>query len=1160
MSATDRQNRLLIAKDWRKVYQSFRNADFQSYDFENIRRSMIDYLRQNFPEDFNDYIESSEYLALIDLIAYLGQSIAFRVDLNARENFLELADRRDSVLRLARMLSYNAKRNQASNGLLKVVAVQSTQNILDSNGRNIANQIISWNDSSNANWYDQFIAVMNAAFPASQQFGNPSDSATVYNTPTEQYKFNGANSAVPIYGFSKTVNGSKMDFEVTSTTFAGQGYIYEESPKIANRMACVYKNDGQGAASINTGFFFNFVQGTLNQGNFTINQPSTNEIVELDSPDINDTDLWLYKIDQSGIESELWTPVPNLVGNNIIYNSLNKSIKNIYKVITRAGDRVALSFSDGIFGTLPLGTFNVYYRISNGLSYTINPQDIRGVTMTIPYFSNTGQQEQLTLTLSLQTSVDNSAPTESNDNVKANAPATYYTQNRMITGEDYNISPLAVSQEIIKIKAVNRSSSGVSRYLDLIDPTGKYSKTNLFADDGILYQDTYSTDTTFTYASKTDAQAVVYNIVFDLLKDANLRNFYYSKFTKISTTLLDIAWYNTVDNTNFSSGYFGSTTDGKPYLVSSFTTTALKYAGVGSLIKFEAPLSASGAAQVFDRSNNNALIPKTIPVKANTSSYIWAEIVSLIGDGTSAGTGILISGEGPVSLNDIIPSKAIATRVIPVWRTVIDKSVITTMIDLITSNLPFGLRFDINTQSWQIIFQSNLNSTDDFSLNKTGDTSNLLLDSSWLLLFVTDTVTYTITTRKLRYIFESDLQIRFYFDSTERVYDNVSGKLLTDSINILSINTQPGLSEPFTFDQNLKVVSQFIGLDGYIDTKKLVVTFSDKNNTGVVTDPETFDNVAISAASALLSSYFVVLEKYQVETGQEDYRYISNSASTVVILPTQPKTFSQYVDGQYFYFIDIDTVAKLTRATSELTPSLDYRVFLGRDKLKFQYTHNASDTHRIDPGVSNIMDVFVLTNSYDTLFRQWLTGVITSKPLPPSSDELNNLIAPKLNLIKSISDEIIYHPVKYKVLFGATAEKNLQAQFKVIVNSSMVISDNDVKTQILAAINNFFALGNWEFGDTFYFTEMAAYVTNQLSPNIVNFVIVPSGSTLSFGGLFEITAGPDEIFISGATIDNIDIVPSITSSLINSLGNITLKSNAVAIQALTSSAYGSTNV
>ena len=49
---------------------------------------MINYLRTNYPEDFNDYIESSEYLALIDLIAFLGQNIAFRVDLNARENYL----------------------------------------------------------------------------------------------------------------------------------------------------------------------------------------------------------------------------------------------------------------------------------------------------------------------------------------------------------------------------------------------------------------------------------------------------------------------------------------------------------------------------------------------------------------------------------------------------------------------------------------------------------------------------------------------------------------------------------------------------------------------------------------------------------------------------------------------------------------------------------------------------------------------------------------------------------------------------------------------------------------------------------------------------------------------------------------------------------------
>ena len=114
MSSTDRQNRLLVNEDWKRVYQSFKNADFKAYDFDTLKRTMINYLRENYPEDFNDYIESSEYLALVDMIAFLGQNLSFRIDLNARENFLELADRRESVLRLARLLSYNARRNRAA--------------------------------------------------------------------------------------------------------------------------------------------------------------------------------------------------------------------------------------------------------------------------------------------------------------------------------------------------------------------------------------------------------------------------------------------------------------------------------------------------------------------------------------------------------------------------------------------------------------------------------------------------------------------------------------------------------------------------------------------------------------------------------------------------------------------------------------------------------------------------------------------------------------------------------------------------------------------------------------------------------------------------------------------------------------------------------------
>jgi len=1153
MSATDRQNNLLISEDWKKIYQSFRNADFQSYDFENLRRTMIQYLRTNYPEDFNDYIESSEYLALIDVVAFLGQSIAFRVDLNARENFLELASRRDSVLRLARLISYNAKRNIAAQGLLKFTTVQTTERVVDSNGRNIANQVITWNDASNTNWYDQFIKVINAALPQTQQFGSPAASSNIYGIPTSQYRFNATNTNVPIFSFTSTVAGRSMNFEITSTTFSGQDIIYEEAPKIGNSPACIYRDDGHGAGSASTGFFLNFVQGNLQAGQFTITQPSSNETVDIATQNINNNDVWLYQLDQSGIENTLWSQVSATTGNNIIYNSLNKSIKNIYSVITRAGDQISLSFSDGTFGNLPLGDFRTYYRISNGLSYTVNPADIKNVTINIPYTSSSGTAESLSITLGLASSVNNATISEDNTTIKTNAPQTYYTQNRMITGEDYNISPLSVSQQVAKVKSINRTSSGISRYFDLSDPTGKYSSTNLFADDGIIYQDFYTSGTQFNYVTKTDIEGVIYNQIFDVLASSDLSNFYYSNFVNFLTASLNIAWYKKTSDTGSSTGYVGDVVDAGAYKVGSYTSTDLKYLTVGSLIKFTAP-----AGQYFDTKNSNKLVTG-LATTPGATSYIWAQVVNVSGDGTANNTGVLSTGFGPITLNQSIPSNAILSKLTPPLTTIISSVVITTMIDLIFANKPFGLRYDAEKQSWQIVFESNLDRVSEFSLGNQGDTTNTQQDSSWILLFTTNNEYYTVTSRLLRYVFESDKQVRFYFDSTTPIYDSSTGTVISDVINVLNINTQPDLTTAFTTDQTWSVVKEFVGIDGYIDNKKIIISFSKDADNGAIIDPETFLNIVAPISNPLTK--YILQQKYLLNDGQEEYRYVSNSDNKVIIAPTQASiltTISNYVDGQYFYFVDTKVVKVLTKATAALTPTLDYKVYVGRDSLKFQYTHSADYNSRIDPSSSNIIDVYILTKNYDTSYRQWLANSNLTYPLPPSSDELYNLISPKLNLIKSISDEIVYHPVTYKVLFGATASTEVQAIFKVTKNPNSVVSDNDIKARVVTALNTFFALDNWDFGDTFYFSELSTYIMLQLTPDITNFLIVPISNGQYFGSLFEIVCPSNQIFINGATVDNIEIIAGITGANIKTVtGNAltTVNSN----QNVTSANYGATN-
>ena len=206
MTIPSTNTKLLVTEDWTKIYQSFQNADFQSYDFNTIRRVLISYLQENYPEDFNDFIDSSEYIALVDLIAFLGQNLSFRIDLNARENFLETAQRRDSILRLAQLISYVPKRNVASQGLLKITALSTTESVLDSTGVNLANTTISWNDSTNVNWYEQFTSILNAAMPGSTIFGKPNDRATINGVLTEQYYINSSNTDVPVYNFLKNIN------------------------------------------------------------------------------------------------------------------------------------------------------------------------------------------------------------------------------------------------------------------------------------------------------------------------------------------------------------------------------------------------------------------------------------------------------------------------------------------------------------------------------------------------------------------------------------------------------------------------------------------------------------------------------------------------------------------------------------------------------------------------------------------------------------------------------------------------------------------------------------------------------------------------------------------------------------------------------------------
>jgi hypothetical protein len=1128
MATTTRQTSLLVAEDWTKLYQTFRNADFQSYDYETLRASMVSYLQLYYPEDFNDFIESSEFIALIDMIAFLGQSLAFRGDLNARENFIDTAQRRDSILKLARLISYNPKRNINSKGFLKFTSVSTTETIYDSNGINLSNLVINWADAGNGNWQEQFTLILNAALINNQAIGKPSASQVINGITNDEYQINLIPNVLATYSFNATVAGTGMPFEMVSPTSAGQSYIYEVNPYLNAPFNFLYKNDNLGNGSVNTGYFLYFVQGKLQSQDFNFAESVPNRVYSINTNNINNSDIWLYSVDTNGNLGTLWEQVPAVANTNVIYNQSTN--RNIYQVNSRAGDQIDLVFGDGSFSNIPQGNFRVYYRTSNGLQYKITPDEMQGVVVPINYIGVSGRVETITITASLQYTVANSATRESLDDVRQKAPQQFYTQNRMITGEDYNILPYTLFSNILKIKAVNRTSSGISRYLDVIDVTGKYSSTNIFADDGILYRDPFINTFSFSYSTTNDIYRVIYDKVAPIAQAPETTQFFYANYPLIALT--NIYWNKSTVIANGSTGYF-TDASGKILQIGKSVTSNNKYIVQGSIIRYSA-----GAGNYFDATNT---IQTGTPSKPGDKYYIYGAVELVVGDGTNGGQGKLPNDSGPVTISQNAPTGAIADKVFAVFNVSFSNSIVAAMVGYIQAYANFGLRYDVGLASWQLVLPGDLNTAGDFSLTHAGDTSGTGLDSSWLIEFTTVGKTYTVSYRGLNYVFESVLETDFYYDGTTKIFDTTTGQTVHDQIKVLKVNSNPDDSNPLALDYIWYIYKAITEVDGYVDQNRILITFSDVNNDGIPDNPELFELI-VSPETNIDSKYVYFQEtigydNFIVQTSVDN----STVVSTYQSLRDAQVAATTYQAGQLFYIPPIDSFYQLSvsGAVYTLNPVLGYVAKVGRQRIYFQYRHNSPNNRRIDPSPNNIIDLYILTQQYSTDYLAWVqdtTGLI-SEPTAPTSEELDTAYN-GLDNYKAISDTIIYNPAAFKPLFGAKADPTLQANFLVIKNPNVVISDNEVQSQVIAAINSYFDVANWDFGETFYFSELAAYLHVQLVPNVASITIVPANKSSVFGSLMQVNCNINEIVTSAATVADVKIITAITAAQLNQTGAV----------------------
>ena len=1144
MATTTRQTAIFGVEDWKQIYQTYREADFQSYDFETLRKSFVDYLRLYYPETFNDYIESSEFIALLDVMAFMGQALAFRTDLNTRENYLDTAERRDSVVRLANLVSYTAKRNTAAEGMLKVFDVTTTENVVDYNGVNLSNVTVNWADPTNPDWQEQFTAIVNAALVDTQRVGRPGNRQTILGVRTDEYAVNLVPGFLPVIPYTATIDGVNMPFEAVTATSIGRDYVYEPSPVPSTAFNVLFRSDQLGFSSANTGYFFLFKQGILTNTDFNLAERISNRTVNINVDGVNNTDRWVFQLDNLGNINREWTYVESVYA---AAAEQTVALRPIYSTTSRSNDQITLVFGDGVFSEIPTGIFRCYTRASNGLQYIINPADMQNVAIPISYTDRNGNLQTVTFTCGITQPVTNSQARESIDAIKQRAPARYYTQNRMVNGEDYNLFPYTEYNSIVKSKALNRSSIGTSRYLDLVDNTGKYSSTNTFSSDGAVWEQNILPTELFTYINRNDIADFVTNTAQPQLDQATMKQFYYANFPRVTintgTTALS-TWNQSTTLANETTGYFRNAIvsatwpNGTPIPVGTSTTSNFKYVQVGSLIQFVAP-TINGVTYYFDR--NNKLQPGT-PSKPDERTEIWASSQAIIGDGYNGGVGNLLSGSGPITINNFVPTGAVVQEIIPLFvtdlPTILEQQIAEQM--LLFRN--FGLGYDSlgtitgTIGNWYLITSTNLDTSAAWSQTTpgaAGNTSGINSDASWLAQFVVQNQNYTVTFRGLAYYFGSVLQTRFFFYDDQLVYDSRTGTVIKDFINVLAMNTKPNSTLPLEGDVYMNIIGQPVESDGYVDDFQVLVSYRDADNDGVPDDPDFFDTIVGTTSTSGPFVFFQQtvdfdnLQRYLlVEQDVVNYDYATIDDLELVKSEWSPgQVFYTYNDDAFYLLsVSITGARTLVEQTGWIAQS-------GRQQLYFQYRHNSPLTNRIDPGTTNIIDLYVVTLSYYTAYQNWIrdtTGTVI-QPDTPTIDELSTAYQ-GLQDYKMISDNIVLNSVNFKPLFGAKAAQQLKATIKVIKAQNSTASTSEIKSSVVTEMNSYFSIDKWNFGDTFYFSELAAYLHRQLGTIISSVVLVPLDTQKSFGDLYEIRSQPNEIFVNAADITNIDVIDALTST------------------------------
>ena len=90
---------------------SNRDINYLSKDFDSIKSDLLDYVKRHFPNDWRDFNDASGGMAILELMAYVGDVLSFNIDRQVNEAYINRAVETKNIVSLAENFGYTPRNN-----------------------------------------------------------------------------------------------------------------------------------------------------------------------------------------------------------------------------------------------------------------------------------------------------------------------------------------------------------------------------------------------------------------------------------------------------------------------------------------------------------------------------------------------------------------------------------------------------------------------------------------------------------------------------------------------------------------------------------------------------------------------------------------------------------------------------------------------------------------------------------------------------------------------------------------------------------------------------------------------------------------------------------------------------------------------------------------